>query len=372
MNRIFLTSLALLVCTHDVGAETAHPFEGEDWRLEGEARLAQPAGGHIPLQIGNGSAFLDDAAFRDGSIEFDIFVTGDRAFVYLMFRGQSREEYEDLYLRPHKSGLPDAVQYAPVFQRRSAWQIYHGDRGTAAAPIPANAWTRVRLELIGRTAKVWIGDNDQPAMSVDELGHEPAAGWLAVRGFVPQGSTAEYAAMFRDFRVKHAERAPPSRNDSSVPTGQLVGWRVSPAFDAPAGPLLEVPDEIVQAQWTNVPAQSNGWFEFLRSREVPEGSRHWAVVAETILNAEDATTCTLHLGYSDEITLLLGGRPIAYQDSSYRFGSPRQDGVMHDDQLVVFLPLRAGENRLRAVVADRFGGWGLSGRLGACPGVRER
>ena len=43
----------------------------------------------------------------------DVKVTRRRSFVYVTFRMEDEQEYEELYLRPHKSGLPDAVQYAP-------------------------------------------------------------------------------------------------------------------------------------------------------------------------------------------------------------------------------------------------------------------
>ena len=40
-------------------------------------------------------------------------------------------ENEEIYLRPHKTNLPDAIQYAPVFRGQSAWQLYHGPGNTA-------------------------------------------------------------------------------------------------------------------------------------------------------------------------------------------------------------------------------------------------
>ena len=354
-----------------VQARDAYPFDGDAWRIEGDARVETSTDG-AALHVVNGAAYLDDAGFRDGTIEFDVFTSGDRAFVYLMFRGQSEEAYEDLYFRPHKSGLPDAVQYAPVFQRRSAWQLYHGARGTAAAAFPAGRWTRVRFEVAGAAATVWVGEGSEPALTVASLGRDAASGWLAVRGFVPRNSKTAYAAKFRNFRVTHRDAAPAAAGRSEpLPDGQLTAWRVSPAFDAPPGPILELPEAVDGAEWSTPPMQPGGVFEFLRSRRVPDGSRHWAVAAETTLRADAATTCTLRLGYSDEITLSVNGEPVAYQDSSYRFDAPRQDGVMHDDQLVVFLHLKRGANPLRAVVADRFGGWGFSARMDACEGVAE-
>lgn len=352
-------------------SETAFPFDGNDWRIDGDVQLEEAAGGSV-LRVGSGAAYLDEAEFRDGTVEFDVYTTGARAFVYLMFRGQNEQDYEDLYFRPHKSGLSDAVQYAPVVQRRSAWQLYHGERGTSAAAIPAHEWTRVKAEISGETLTVWLGDTAEPIMTVEHLGHEPARGWLALRGFVPAGSSAEFAAKFRRFRVTHADGAAVQPSEETSDPAQLTAWRVSPAFDAPAGPQLELPAAVTQVEWARAPMQGNGSFEFLRSRQIPEGSRHWAVAAETTLRAENDTTCAVSFGYSDEITLFVNGAAVVYQDASYRFTSPRQDGVMHADQLRAFLQLRRGDNLLRAVVADRFGGWGLSGRLLSCEGVTEQ
>ena len=344
--------------------------DSPDWRFTGDQISVDRIGGRSAMKIRSGTAFLHGVDLENGIIEFDVFMSGERAFVYLMFRGQSDQDYEDLYLRPHKSGLPDALQYSPVFQRRSAWQLYHGSTGTAAAVLPANEWTSVRVELAGPKATVWIGDSDDPALTIDELGHEPAAGWIAFRGFVPATSPAEYAAYFSNLRVLTTEATvPAARTTTKPPDGSITRWRVSPAFDAAPGPVTAVPENLDRDDWSTPPMQANGVFEFLRSRPVPEGSRHWAVVAEATLRSARSQTCAMHLGYSDEITLSLNERLILYQDASYRFDDRRQDGVMHPDQVIAYLPLNEGDNNVRAVVADRFGGWGLSARLEGCEDV---
>ena len=373
MNRTLMTLFCLAAFAPHAWSQTAIPFDEARWRTVGNVEF-ESADGEDILRIDGGTAYLDRADFRDGTIEFDVLATGDRAFVYLKSRGRSDEEYEDLYFRPHKSGLPDAVQYAPVVQGRSAWQLYHGERGTAAGVFPAGTWTAVRAEFSGDRMAVWLGNDAEPVMTVAHLGHEPARGWLALGGFAPAGSNAEFAAKFRRFRVTHAESSAANRVDTPlVDSNQLTAWRVSPAFDAPSpGPLLNVPSALSNVEWSRPPLQRDGVFEFLRSRQVPPDSRHWAVAADTTLRAERETTCVVSFGYSDEITLIVNGTPLVYQDSSYRFMSPRQDGVMHADQLRAFLPLRRGDNQLRAIVADRFGGWGLSARLLSCEGVAEQ
>ncbi len=347
--------------------------DSPDWRFAGDQVSVDRAGGRSAIKIRSGAAFLNGVNLENGAIEFDVFMSGERAFVYLMFRGQSDQEYEDLYLRPHKSGLPDALQYSPVFQGRSAWQLYHGKTGTAAAVLPANEWTSVRVELAGPKATVWIGEGDDPVLAIDELGRQPAAGWIAFRGFVPATSPAEYAAYFSNLRVSATDASAPAvRTTATPPDGSVTRWKVSPAFDAAPGPVTAVPESLNGTAWATPPMQANGVFEFLRSRPLPENSRHWAVVAEVTLRSERSQTCAMHLGYSDEITLSLNERLILYQDASYRFDDRRQDGVMHPDQVIAYLPLNEGDNKVRAIIADRFGGWGLSARLQGCEDVEIR
>ena len=107
------------------------PFD-KAWELEGEGTSIVKEDGRDVLQMTSGFAHRRDVKFLDGTIDFDVQVTRRRSFVYFNFRAQSTSEQEEFYVRPHKSELPDAVQYAPVWQGRSAWQLYHGPGGTAA------------------------------------------------------------------------------------------------------------------------------------------------------------------------------------------------------------------------------------------------
>lgn len=369
---IVLSLLVTTIVTYSlpVFARTDVPPDSQQWRFAGDAVYVPNFEGRAAIKIKNGTAFLDEANLADGIIEFDMYVTGERAFAYLQFRGESETANEDLYFRPHKSGLPDAVQYAPVFQRQSAWQLYHGSNGTAAVTLPANRWLSVRVELAAERATVWVGDDEEPVMTVRELGRSPKDGWIGFRGFVPVASPAAYSVAFSRIRLtpKEGKLLSPVRR-APLPKGQLTRWRVSPAFEAPPGPLLDVPKHVQQSQWTNPPMQPSGVFEFLRSRPIPEAARRWAVIAETTLLADTAETCAMYLGYSDEITLSVNDQLVLYQDSGYRFGDRRQDGIMHADQILAYLPLKAGANKVSAAIADRFGGWGLSARLEACDAV---
>lgn len=79
------------------------------------------------------------------------------------------------------------MQYAPVYQGASAWQLYHGPGGTAAVELEAGKWIHLRLVLQGSKAAVFVGDMEKPALVIPELGRTPQAGYIALRGFLPAG-----------------------------------------------------------------------------------------------------------------------------------------------------------------------------------------
>ncbi|WP_299080559.1 hypothetical protein [uncultured Paraglaciecola sp.] len=366
-------SIMLLLLVSDyVSAQQVFTADSKNWKFDNKNIKIETIAGKKAIKIGSGKALLEDVLFEDGTIEFDMYLSGERAFAYLYFRGQSQRDVEAFYVRTHKHNSPDALQYAPVFQKRSAWQLYHGDKGTAGAALLADKWIKVKIELAGEKAKFWIGDMSKPAMVVNQLGHAPKAGWLAFRGFVPKNSPAPYSAYFSGLTVTPSESSGVTAITMSSPEGQLTNWRVSPAFDTKKGPVTEIPAEVSAKKWSKPSMQHDGSFEFLRSRDIPKGFKHWTVAADTVLLSSQASVCEVHLGFSDELTLSVNDQLIVYQDASYRYGFRPQDGLMHPEQLVAFVPLNKGKNILRAVVADKFGGWGLSARMQNCTGVQEK
>ena len=88
------------------------PFTPERWDLA-NAKVVD----HLERKAMMGAALLKDVEFEDGIIECDIAMkAGVRSYPGIIFRLQSMEDYERVYLRPHRSPLyDDAVQYIPAF-----------------------------------------------------------------------------------------------------------------------------------------------------------------------------------------------------------------------------------------------------------------
>lgn len=375
MRSILLGCLCLFPAVSATAQERPLPFDGS-WVLHGERTSIVADGGRQVLQIESGEAHRPDVRFADGTIDLDVQLTERRSFVYVFFRIAGEGEREEFYLRPHKSNLPDAVQYAPVWQGRSTWQLRHGPGGTAAAGFTAGEWTHVRVAVRGRQAAIFVGDMDVPALVVPRLARDPQAGHIALGGFLPanvpgSGPIARFTnvrirpEVAFDFEAALAKAPAPAA--SQADTTIVRAWSVSPAFVPKPGAPAALP--AIAGPYRQIDAAPDGLVELERHVTVPAGSRTTAAVARVKVTAPTASVYTFDLGFSDIATVFVNGTPLFTGDASYSFDRPRREGLIGYDQARLYLPLRAGDNDLAIVVSDSFGGWGLMGRFVDAPAL---
>ena len=368
---LFFALFGLLSVSHVNQVNAEQNLSTAAWQVSEKGVIIETVAGHQAFRLDAGELTAKDTLMQDGVIEFDMFSSGERAFFYVYFRQQSKQDSEVVYIRTHKSKAPDTIQYAPVFQGRSAWQIYHGKTGTASAYIPAEQWVHVKLKIHGQFVSIWVGDNVEPVVKNMPLSRTAKSGSITIRGNIPRQSAASYSAYVRNI---HITPTTPAITEDTLPiyeNTQLTQFSVSQVFAADKSAILNIPEAIIDKAWTTIPLQPDGKLEFLRWRSIPKGIRTWAVVADIQLNSEQAQACLLEVGFSDTLTLYLNNQALVYADASYRYSENRQEGLLHDKQLTVFLPLKKGANQLRAIVADSFGGWGLLASLSECTGITQ-
>ena len=328
-------------------------FSSERWSLV-DAEIADRFG----RQCLSGTAFLEDLRFQDGVIEVDIAVDGTRSYPGIIFRMQTEGNYERLYVRPHRAGLyPDAIQYTPVFNRVEGWQLYNGTGYTAAAELPPGEWIRLRLEVKGKQARVYLGTRASPALVITDLKHGVSSGTVGVLG--PKNETA----CFSNFSYTPTDELtfglPPARD---TPSGTITDWEISRAFPAERVDRDSYPGfyAIFFADWQEVDPEATGLVDIARytARSGPDPD---LVMARTVVNSAEAQSLRLSFGYSDEIDLFLNGSKVFAGNSSYRSRDPSFLGVvgLHDE---VHLRLERGLNEILLMVTESFGGWGFLAR----------
>jgi hypothetical protein len=339
-------------------------FSSGPWKLTGDSTRVETFDGRESLRLETGEASRPDIVFRDGTIDVDVMVSARRSFVYLAFRQQESGDREEFYLRPHKSTLPDAVQYAPVFQGQSAWQLYHGPNGTASPAIEAGVWQHLRIVLAGRRAAFFLGDTTTPILVLPHLARDPVPGFISLAGFVPAGTRAGApAARFSNLRVQPGVVAYAFDSGRVAPLlpGTIQRWEVGEAFAAPDSAVSTLVPQWL-SRLTVVAIEPQGFVELHRHVPMPKVQRYVGAVARVRVLAREAGARRLDLGFSDRVTVFLNGQPIFHRDDSYDYAG-RRDGIISLDQATVYLPLRAGANDVSVLVTDRFGGWGIMGRF---------
>lgn len=364
MRRIDVVLVVVLLAAAVAAQEPPSTSAFARWEiLDPEARVMRYLG-RESLFLAEGVAWLPEAAFADGAIEFDVALHGQPGFAGVAFRGQSATDYELIYLRTHRSREWDALQYTPIFGLQEAWQLYVGPGYNGSAELPRNRWLHVEVAIAGRSARVRLDGADAPQLTVTDLKRPWASGRVGLWGRFG-------AAHFSNVRVTAASPVPvsaPAAPAIGPLPGVLTRWALSPTDKAPAEPLERLP---AVASWEAVEAEPSGILNLARFRRPAPGPRDRPdrVLARTVLHSASARAVRLEFGYSDAVTIFLNGAPIFSGRNGYleRDGSALGSMTLGPDAL--HLGLRAGANELVFAVSERFGGWGLAARLLDASGV---
>ena len=224
--------------------EASHSFPLTDiTALSVAGGKAEPAEylGHEAVRLTSQSedsdifAYVNGSAIQDGAIELDIAVKittppGVRmpGFTGIAFRARSDGSHYDMfYLRPRNALSDDqamrnhSVQYVAKpgydwYPLRRQWPwIYE-----SWADLKPEAWTHVKIELHGHSARLFLNGSDSPSLIVNGLKGEDLSGGVALWGYPGEES------YFSNLRVT-PEKPLPIHND-----GEAAGmWKVTFASD---------------------------------------------------------------------------------------------------------------------------------------------
>jgi hypothetical protein len=155
--------------------------------------------------------------FADGTIEADVAakvtlitpagLPNPPGFIGIAFRSRSdAKHYELFYIRPGNSGSSDqlqrnhSVQYVSMpdfdwYKLRRSWpSVYE-----AYADLEPEAWTRMKIEVAGRQAKLYLNSAPRPVLVVDRIKGEDLTGGI---GLWASGGQESY---FSNVRITHAK-----------------------------------------------------------------------------------------------------------------------------------------------------------------------
>jgi hypothetical protein len=144
----------------------------------------------------NGSSYavVKDASFRDGTIEMDLAgqpaasaAAAARGFIGIAFRIQADGRYEYIYLRPTNGRADDQVrrnhstQYSshPNFDFAKSREVAP-EKYESYVDLQPGVWTKYKIEVQGRSAKLYVNGAEQPCLIVNDMKLEPKDGGVAL------------------------------------------------------------------------------------------------------------------------------------------------------------------------------------------------
>jgi hypothetical protein len=345
-------------------------FDSGRWKVLDPGGRLMPYLGRPSLYLERGIALVQDTSVADGTIEFDVALHGNAGFAGVVFRGQSPDDYELIYLRTHRSRQWDALQYTPMFSGQEAWQLYTGEGYTGVAELPANRWVHVRVVVQGYSARVYVDGASEPQLIVTDLKRPWARGYIGLWG-------RSGAANFSDVKFSDATGTAPNRPPAATAPGIIGHWSLSPTFDAATVSRERLPDAAIanSGDWKAVTSEASGIVNIAQHRRkiavprTPQDLPRDVVFARTTLISQIAQRVRLSFGYSDDVTIFLNGRALFSGNASYLERDGSYLGTLTFDDDSVFLDLAAGQNQLVFAVEDVFGVWGLAARIDPSAGV---
>ncbi|MFC2164116.1 SMP-30/gluconolactonase/LRE family protein [Acidobacteriota bacterium] len=323
-------------------------FESDRWTLQGGKVVT-----HLDQKSLRGSAILKDVEFGNGVIEVDVAFEGSRCFAGIMFHIHQGRNFEDFYLRPHKSNFPDALQYTPVVKGMGGWQLFNGDGYTALAVIPYKQWIHVKLEVSGTQGRVFLDNAETPALVINTLRFGPIKGSIGLKA--PNNGLAHFANFkYREDNSLAFDPAP----EPVIPPGMLKEWELSQPIKVTQINREIHPDNqnSPELKWEQIESDPAGLVN-ISHYAAKMGREPDCVLARTTINCDKDELRKLNFGYSDEVSVFLNGKILYRGNGEFRRRDYHFAGTagLHD---TVFLPLKKGSNELLLMVTENFGGWG--------------
>ncbi len=360
LPTLLISLFPSLAFAQDEGAPETLAFGGETWRIEAQEARAETHKGREALMMKGGRLWLDDVIFTDGVIEFDAAYDEVQGFIGPMWRAESDSRFEEIYVRSHLNEKPDAVQYTPVENGNSAWQIFSDKNAIAAVSQTYDGWNHVKVVVKGDRADFYF-NSDAPVLHVPDLKTDLKSGYAGLR---VSGAVAVHFSNIVFRPLKEGEKiVGEAKETPALPGGLIEEWTVSSVF-----PEAEVSNALTLSpttgddlDWDRLAVETNGVANISKIRERLSGNDSTVFIRLSIASDRDQMK-KLRFGYSDRVRVYLNGKRIYEGDAGWSVRDYRFLGTVGFFDSVG-LDLKKGENELMVAVSETFGGWAFAGAM---------
>lgn len=362
MKQRFILIICLFIGILSFGqAAKEIQFTSDKWEFSQNATYEfKKVDGHQSLSL-DGRATLKDFSFTNGSIQVAVYAKEARSFAGIFFRQQAGNG-DEIYMRMHKSGKPDALQYTPIFNGESNWQLYKEHQ--ANVTFENAGWNILRVEVLNYTARIFV--NEALVLEVLKLKSENGKGSI--------GLWTLFGNVFSQMTVssetsKNSKVLYPKKTQK----GLITAWELSEPHRYESDKVLNHVD-FSSEEYRLAATESSGLLPISKYVIKPsqgnfERNQEDYVIAKLIIASDKAQSKKLYFDFSDKILVYLNGEEIFKDDNSFRSKGNSYQGHLSIERNSIELPLNMGINIIHAVVLEKANGWGLIGKFENMKGI---
>ena len=362
LNRIALCVCLLSALPIARGAEPiVITMTADHWLTRDNAEFLRQLGFyHGLMRLNSGTAVLNDIAFSDGTIEFDVNTIG-RGAPGIAFRQQDERNFELLYLRPDPAcpAFRACMQYAPQTHGVLLWDLF--PQYQTRAPLRENGWNHIRMVVSGRRMNVFVNDAVLPTLQVGRLEGDSMKGALHLEG------PGTFANMVITPDAVDGLSPEPAKDLLDGDRGLVRNWRLSTFSALPNGrdPMYsEMPG--APQEWKSISTERGGLVNISREYGRPLQEPNRAVAwLKTTITSDKKQTKKVEIGWTREVWVFVNGKLLYADKNLWEVEGSRKapDGRCSLENGAFTLPLEAGDNEVAVALANNFYGWGLMLRL---------
>lgn len=366
MKQVRIIGIVYILFLVQLGfSQNVIPLDTTNWKINKQAAyLFENYKGKKAIYLSRGRLTYRGAPFKNGTIEFDLFLKKEQAFPGVFFRAVEADG-EEFYLRPQLSGKPDANQAAPVTNGITPWQLYFGPKYSFAYDYKYDDWTHVKLVVKDDKAQIYLDYSEKPHLSWN-LFHPTRVGGINFRGGMRSGihiadiKINTETPILRDFV--------PVKRDSI--DGLIPEWEISDMFEKERlSDPTKLSEVINQRKWGRVIQVEEGIAANISRQQILQNNKpEETVFARINIKSDQDQIKLFQFGYSDDVVAILNGKAIYKGSNQYKSRDYRYLGTigLYDG---IYLNLKKGNNTLLMAVSENFGGWLITGKFEDVDGI---
>ncbi|NRF89842.1 hypothetical protein HQN89_02155 [Paenibacillus frigoriresistens] len=294
-----------------------------------------------------GTAILINNEFQMESfrIQASVAIPETVGFIGLVFGARDSTNYELIYLSPGDGTGNGEIQYDPVMNGSTTWQIYNGPSYLSCTSYNVGDWVRLTIDVNKHSAKVYIGDDfSTPQLIISKLQHWEVFGKIGVWGYLP--------VYIRDLSI---EEIPSSYEpiNKRCKDEFINEWLVSEPYHSNLQPE--------ELKWAEVSTEENGTLNINR---LYTSEKDKSVQIKSTFTLSEGALSSVSFGFSDEVRIWINEVEV-YQDSCM-WSPPEHDGRIRPDHVCIPIAWSSGVNTIRAEITSKetVFGWGFCLKTG--------